>query len=79
MQDQILEKTPEVYKPSSKERETLRAEFALFGLELTRSIRAHDDVITYVVRRHNAARFFSRWSDVLAYRASLGDAHDITR
>ncbi|MDP3424698.1 MAG: hypothetical protein Q8S32_13160 [Burkholderiaceae bacterium] len=72
MQDKTVQKTPDIYKPSSKERQTLGAEFALFGLELTRSIRADDGVITYMVRRHAAARFFSCWSDILAYRASLG-------
>lgn len=71
MQEQILEKTPNVIKPSAKQFETLRAEFAILGVSLSRSYRADDSSVSYVVRSHLGARYFSHWNDVLAYRASL--------
>lgn len=71
MQEQILEKTREVFKPSAKQFETLRAEFAILGVSLSRSYRADDGSVNYVVRSHLGARYFSHWHDVLAYRTSL--------
>ena len=71
MQLVILEKTREVFKPSAKQFETLRAEFAILGVSLSRSYRADDRSVSYVVRSHLGARYFSHWHDVLAYRASL--------
>jgi len=71
MQEQIMEKTPDVFKPSAKQFETLRAEFAILGVILSRSYRADDGSISYVVRSHLGARYFSHWHDVLAYRTSL--------
>ena len=71
MQEQIMEKTPDVFKPSAKQFETLRAEFAIMGVSLSRSYRADDGSVSYVVRIHQGARYFSHWHDVLAYRTSL--------
>lgn len=71
MQFQILEKTPNVFKPSAKQFETLRAEFAILGMSLSRSYRAVDGSINYVVSSHLGARYFSHWHDVLACRTSL--------
>ena len=71
MQEQILEKTREVFKPSAKQFETLRAEFAILGVILSRSYRSDDGSVSYVVRSHLGACYFSHWHDVLAYRTSL--------
>lgn len=72
MQEQILEKTPIVFKPSAKQFETLRAEFAFLGVSLSRSYRADDGSVSYVARRQFGARYFSHWHDVKAFLASLG-------
>lgn len=71
MQVQILEKTPDVFKPSAKQFETLRAEFAILGMSLSRSYRAGDGSVNYVLGSHLGARYFSHWHDVMAYRTSL--------
>lgn len=72
MQLQSLETTREVFKPSAKQFETLRAEFAMHGVGLARCIRADDGSITYVLTKYGGSRYLVHWNDVLAYLSSLG-------
>jgi hypothetical protein len=71
MQSEMISEAPDAFKPSAKQFETLRAEFAILGRVLCRSFRAGDAAVSYVVRSSQGARYFSHWHDVQAYRASL--------
>ncbi len=71
MQSEMLSEAPAAFKPSAKQFETLRAEFAILGRVLCRSYRADDGAVSYVVRSPQGARYFVHWHDVQAHRASL--------
>ena len=60
------------YCPSGKALATAKAHFALHGRALTRSHRANDGWVTYVVSHLGQSRHLSHWHDVLAHLAAIG-------
>lgn len=55
-----------------KEYSTLQAEFALLGIVLSRSHRAHDGHICYAATRNGQSRYFTHLHDLQAhYTAAL--------
>ena len=50
-----------------KEYSTLQAEFAMLGITLNRSHRAHDGQISYAATRNGQSRYFTHLHDLQAY------------
>lgn len=57
-----------------KEYGTLQAQFALLGITLNRSHRAHDGRISYAVIRYSQTRYFTHLHDLQAHYNALMDA-----
>jgi hypothetical protein len=58
--------------PADKAFANTQAAFALRGHALSRSVRADDGAVVYVVSRWGMSRTFSHWGDVLAFLAQIG-------
>jgi hypothetical protein len=54
-----------------KEYSTLQAEFALLGITLNRSHRAHDGRICYAATRNGQSRYFTHLHDLQAYHTAV--------
>lgn len=58
--------------PTDKTYASTQAAFALRGHALSRTVRADDGAVVYVISRWGMSRTFSHWGDVLAFLAQIG-------